>query len=632
MDIDDILAAFQIFDHVSDIDKFQSWIRTYHKIEDFEPLFLGYRYFLEICGIRIVDEISEDFSLNLEMDDYFSFACNADLPLDEIPNSCEKVIVIKNIWRYFEPIKNAKDWAELKTIIHQTEEISKIFREIFKNANVTENFPEKEISRFAALHYTHIFFNDTSRLKPAGAVVGLIKLDIDSIGSDFFKGYAYTLEYLWYQLLEKNEFQHSLAKNIHNPATGLSSEDLQRITEIYSHNDYEDPAFQENAVMWATLDQLFQPLFEKCLAPKFREYHTSSRSHFIVRDNISKSLIFPLLDRTYINEPYYFSDNSNDEARFKKIDYHFKWLPVTYIDSGKVHDAFGTYAFIPFLLGLTSSENVSSNNKIEILRIKHPEDGVSGYFYSYGILNKSQYFDEQGMGWIIFLTCGTDFSGHGGSMHTSAEKCIREIQKRGILDAKEITIDENAFRRYLKERTETSVSDSTTPVETLIEFGESQLVEFKSSLLWSYEKNQISNSTEYEVVRTIAAFLNSSGGTLLIGVDKNKNIVGLDKDYAQLKQARRVQNRDGFEIRLNEVLNKFFGRGIRLDIDVIFERLSEKEICRVIVKPTIEPIFLVNSNNSNHSEFIVRSGNQSQLLMGKEITSYITKHWNYKKR
>lgn len=152
------------------------------------------------------------------------------------------------------------------------------------------------------------------------------------------------------------------------------------------------------------------------------------------------------MDRTGISDPYYLSDDSCDEARFKKIDYFFKWLPVAYIDSGKVHDFFGTYAFIPFLLGLTTSKKVSTNNKIEVMRIKHPETGVSGFFYSYALLNKSSYFNDDGMGWVIFLTCGTDFSGHGGSMHEDAENYIKKFYANGILEVREITVDEDVLR------------------------------------------------------------------------------------------------------------------------------------------------------------------------------------------
>ena len=36
MDLDDIIAAFQVYHHISDIDSFQNWLREYHNFEDFE--------------------------------------------------------------------------------------------------------------------------------------------------------------------------------------------------------------------------------------------------------------------------------------------------------------------------------------------------------------------------------------------------------------------------------------------------------------------------------------------------------------------------------------------------------------------------------------------------------------------
>jgi len=631
MDIDDIVATFQIYRQASDINNFQGWIRDYHKIEDYSPLFLGYRYFLEICAIRIVDEIAENSTLGLDEDESFLFANECRLPLDEIPNTCDKIIALKNIWRYFEPIKNAQDWAELEKIIHKSGDILKIFNEVFKNVSVNEKHSEKIALNFITLHYLNIHFNDTQRLKPMGAATGLIKSEIDSPGIEYFKGYAYTLEYLWYQLLGKEEFENSPAKNIHKLECGVKDDDSHQLNENYSIPDPEDPTFEERCIAWEGLDHLCRPLFDICISPKYKKYLTQYSqpcdSVFILCTTIDDKIISPLLDRTYIKEPYYFSDDSTDEARFKKIDYYFKWLPVAYIDSGKVHDFFGTYAFIPFLQGLTTSEKVSRVNKIEVIRIKHPEIGVSGYFYSYALLNKASFFNGHGMGWIIFLACGTDFSGHGGSMHETAEKYIQKYQNIGILEIKEITVDEDIIRRFLKERSGTLVSDTNTSLEDLLEFGESQTVEYKSSLLWSHEKNQPSGSSVYDTARTLSAFLNSNGGTLLIGVDKNRNIVGLEKDYALLTPSRN-QNRDGFEIRCNEVVNTFLGKEYRQDIEIFFEGYNGKDICRIIVNPSTEPVFLINSKIN---EFFIRSGNVTQILKGREISNYIIKHWNCKK-
>jgi type I restriction enzyme, R subunit len=47
---------------------------------------------------------------------------------------------------------------------------------------------------------------------------------------------------------------------------------------------------------------------------------------------------------------------------------------------------------------------------------------------------------------------------------------------------------------------------------------------------------------EDAVVKTVAGFLNTGGGTLLIGVDNSGNTIGLDHDYERVKP----ENGDGF--------------------------------------------------------------------------------------
>jgi len=80
-------------------------------------------------------------------------------------------------------------------------------------------------------------------------------------------------------------------------------------------------------------------------------------------------------------------------------------------------------------------------------------------------------------------------------------------------------------------------------VTSLIRSGESERLEFKSSLRWDFRKGSGNRELESVIVRAIAGFLNAEGGTLLIGVADDGSVVGLEKDYHTL----RTKNRDGFE-------------------------------------------------------------------------------------
>jgi len=71
--------------------------------------------------------------------------------------------------------------------------------------------------------------------------------------------------------------------------------------------------------------------------------------------------------------------------------------------------------------------------------------------------------------------------------------------------------------------------------------GESNYLEFKSSLLYDYQKvdanpnlldvDKSSDAVLFSTLKTIAAFLNSAGGILYIGVKDNGEILGIENDF-----------------------------------------------------------------------------------------------------
>lgn len=98
--------------------------------------------------------------------------------------------------------------------------------------------------------------------------------------------------------------------------------------------------------------------------------------------------------------------------------------------------------------------------------------------------------------------------------------------------------------------------DSAT-LEELIRKGESDAVEFKSSMRWDYKANQKGTEViQLGVLKTIAAFMNSQGGTLIIGIDDNGNSLGLEKDYETFSDRK---NWDGWVRYLVNMIRKYIG-------------------------------------------------------------------------
>jgi len=92
---------------------------------------------------------------------------------------------------------------------------------------------------------------------------------------------------------------------------------------------------------------------------------------------------------------------------------------------------------------------------------------------------------------------------------------------------------------------EAGVSEAST-LQEIIAGEEGADLEFKSSLRWDYNRGAIHNDIQDSAMKTVAAFQNSSGGTLVIGVNDEGKALGLSKDYQTLKK----KNRDGFQLSL----------------------------------------------------------------------------------
>ena len=160
-------------------------------------------------------------------------------------------------------------------------------------------------------------------------------------------------------------------------------------------------------------------------------------------------------------------------------------------------------------------------------------------------------------------------------------------------------------------------------INNLLQDNENRHLEFKSSLRWDYRQEKVNPDLEKVILKTIAAFGNSDGGILLIGVDDDKNILGLDNDFNTLKK----KDSDFYEIYIRNLFHKYFGvkyttENIRMD----FLKDKQKEVCLIEIFKADDPLFLKIKDKSGQmvEKFYVRSGNSSQQIDSlKDINDYI---------
>lgn len=144
--------------------------------------------------------------------------------------------------------------------------------------------------------------------------------------------------------------------------------------------------------------------------------------------------------------------------------------------------------------------------------------------------------------------------------------------------------------------TENSLQNQVSEeVIDMLASGESKMVEFKASLWYSVQEKQLDHKKHIEdhIMMTICGFLNTAGGTLLIGVDDGGDIIGLEQTDFRITRGRTNSlKKDNIRKKLDDVLIKNFGQSQANKINVEFIEISvDKTICKIDVpessnKPT----------------------------------------------
>ena len=157
------------------------------------------------------------------------------------------------------------------------------------------------------------------------------------------------------------------------------------------------------------------------------------------------------------------------------------------------------------------------------------------------------------------------------------------------------------------------------PLADLIKLGESATLEFKSTLQWDMVQEKQNSHLRLEVLKTIAAFLNSSGGTLVIGVEDDGNVCGLENDLRLTKRST-----DGYQQTLAALLSQHIGPQFAPHISMRFEGLNDQQVCVLDIEKASAPAFI---SWKNDSLFFMRLASTSRSLDTEEAVKYINQNW-----
>ncbi|MBE0566184.1 MAG: putative DNA binding domain-containing protein [Krumholzibacteria bacterium] len=156
--------------------------------------------------------------------------------------------------------------------------------------------------------------------------------------------------------------------------------------------------------------------------------------------------------------------------------------------------------------------------------------------------------------------------------------------------------------------------EPTGSLEDLIAQGESSILEFKETLQYNVHTKIKDNGRSDAVLKTIAAFHNTGGGTLLIGVADDGSVRGLDRDLS-LRPAEK-RNDDQFTLTLQDLVRDRLTPRRPNRVGVRIEGLPDGRVCIVEVPARAEVTYFDN-------KLFVRDGPRSIELVGDEMAQFI---------
>ena len=149
------------------------------------------------------------------------------------------------------------------------------------------------------------------------------------------------------------------------------------------------------------------------------------------------------------------------------------------------------------------------------------------------------------------------------------------------------------------------------PVDMLVDAGEGELIEFKSTPRVNLHTGEKDPRIELAIVRTIAGFLNTTGGTLVVGVSDDGVPLGLGSDG--------FPSEDRMNLHLVDLLNSRIGAPRMLYVHPRFEDYLDERVLVVECQPSKSAVFV---KDGNVERFYIRTGAATTELTASQIQQF----------
>lgn len=512
---DETFAFLNILEMLSNTSEFRQWLKDHHGLTEHEKIFDGYKFAIITSLLAFMNSFTMHDPFKLEDDEISYRAEFRGIKLEKIPNSCEKIIFQKNVWNLGKNIRRATNWQTLNV----QKELSPLFEIQQKlredHIKTTGDMSVPDALKFLSEFYTYLFLIDTKHGRPKGYYHPFFSTERSTQYLDrVFDGYVYSLQFIWYQMLGKDNFLKSCLKDLHR-CQEINLHDKNEISinmnEIFEFQEIElspeEKTKQENwnkvYKKWSSIDQFFGEIRDEIIKPleKKIDYRFAGFNKGLIQlAGFDKSILGNLLDKKILDEPEFMKKNDLESMK-KRLDVEFLWYDIDMFDSGEANLEFnGVFAFNALLTGyVTILKEQGIEGTITVMKIIHPDPHQNINYYSLAIKIGIGGFISDSSGWIVFYDSLMDTPGTGGHYRDMCFDCIDKFKQQSRVDLKEITVEKKTFRDYLESR-KISFSNSRE-LSTAYKDIEDNLAQMKGKFFEYVFLKHCLDSEEYDLVR-----------------------------------------------------------------------------------------------------------------------------------
>lgn len=172
----------------------------------------------------------------------------------------------------------------------------------------------------------------------------------------------------------------------------------------------------------------------------------------------------------------------------------------------------------------------------------------------------------------------------------------------------------------------------------IIKKGETKEIEFKETFKVASQSLDELKCLRDASVKEVAAFMNTNGGYLFIGVNDKGLITGLDPDYKFVEPDRDTQTKqDKFKQEVRSYIKeKINDDALESEYDILIVPIENKEICLILINSSAKPVFVdqkityqkCNDNKQTSSKqqlLYIRTDSGTQLLDPRKLIEYWAK-------